>query len=30
MGTEDNTFGADGRQLKGEGWGGVWDRKQCI
>ena len=29
MGTEDNTFGADGGQLKGEGWGGggVWGQK---
>ena len=29
MGTENDTFGADGGQLKGEGWGGGYgDRRQ--
>ena len=34
MGTESNAFGADGGQVKGEGYGGggggYGDRKQCF
>ena len=29
MWTENDTFGADGRQLKGEGWG-VWGQKTIL